>query len=297
MSKWAWLLNLLLLLLLEFTTFWAKINKSKGPILYFLCSFPWDLPSRPGSGAYYKREASQQCKSHPERGCREASTAQQRRSEEVSTQGHGEESQQREGPGHLLQQEQPERLLPEEPVCSVHCCCRRFRWVWQEVWWFSLVSLLWFLCVCLRLQVRSLVFLFVLTIFPWRRSNTLLFLESSWWECCRCSSSLSSSQVWLQVCSSPAWIEKCDQTNNRLDANTKTWLSGSGISSLDSKASGKMGARAVAYYMVTTLVAVFIGIVIVVIIRPGKGSRDSPVTKSGHIEPVQAADAFLDLIR
>uniref|UniRef100_A0A3P9KZ35 Amino acid transporter n=1 Tax=Oryzias latipes TaxID=8090 RepID=A0A3P9KZ35_ORYLA len=70
-----------------------------------------------------------------------------------------------------------------------------------------------------------------------------------------------------------------------------------GISSLDSKASGKMGARAVVYYMVTTLVAVFIGIVIVVIIRPGKGSRDSPVTKSGHIEPVQAADAFLDLIR
>uniref|UniRef100_A0A3P9J797 Amino acid transporter n=1 Tax=Oryzias latipes TaxID=8090 RepID=A0A3P9J797_ORYLA len=70
-----------------------------------------------------------------------------------------------------------------------------------------------------------------------------------------------------------------------------------GIASLDSKASSKMGARAVAYYMVTTLVAVFIGIVIVVIIRPGKGSRDSPVTKSGHIEPVQAADAFLDLIR
>lgn len=71
----------------------------------------------------------------------------------------------------------------------------------------------------------------------------------------------------------------------------------SGISSLDSKASGKMGVRAVIYYMVTTLIAVFIGIVIVMIIRPGKGSRDSPVTKSGNIEPVQAADAFLDLIR
>ncbi|KAM7409956.1 hypothetical protein PAMA_001441 [Pampus argenteus] len=70
-----------------------------------------------------------------------------------------------------------------------------------------------------------------------------------------------------------------------------------GISSLDSKASGKMGARAVVYYMVTTLIAVFIGIVIVMIIRPGKGSRDSPVAKSGNIEPVQAADAFLDLIR
>ncbi|XP_076583070.1 excitatory amino acid transporter 4 isoform X1 [Chaetodon auriga] len=70
-----------------------------------------------------------------------------------------------------------------------------------------------------------------------------------------------------------------------------------GISSLDSKASGKMGVRAVVYYMVTTLIAVFIGIVIVIIIRPGKGSRDSPVTNSGNIEPVQAADAFLDLIR
>ncbi|XP_071389600.1 excitatory amino acid transporter 4 isoform X3 [Centroberyx affinis] len=69
-----------------------------------------------------------------------------------------------------------------------------------------------------------------------------------------------------------------------------------GISALDSKASSKMGMRAVVYYMVTTLTAVFIGIVMVMIIRPGKGSRDSPMT-SGNIEPVQAADAFLDLIR
>ncbi|KAJ8278627.1 hypothetical protein COCON_G00056930 [Conger conger] len=70
-----------------------------------------------------------------------------------------------------------------------------------------------------------------------------------------------------------------------------------GISSLDSKASGKMGGRAVVYYMVTTFIAVFIGIVMVIIIRPGKGSRDSPAPSSGNIEPVQAADAFLDLIR
>ncbi|XP_069006515.1 excitatory amino acid transporter 4 [Embiotoca jacksoni] len=70
-----------------------------------------------------------------------------------------------------------------------------------------------------------------------------------------------------------------------------------GISSLDSKASGKMGVHAVVYYMVTTLLAVFIGIVIVIAIQPGKGSRDSPLSKSGNIEPVQAADAFLDLVR
>uniref|UniRef100_A0A3Q2FDW7 Amino acid transporter n=1 Tax=Cyprinodon variegatus TaxID=28743 RepID=A0A3Q2FDW7_CYPVA len=70
-----------------------------------------------------------------------------------------------------------------------------------------------------------------------------------------------------------------------------------GISSLDRKASGKMGVRAVVYYMVTTLIAVFIGIVIVMIIRPGRGSRDSPVVKNGNIEPIQTTDAFLDLIR
>ncbi|XP_032427226.1 excitatory amino acid transporter 4 isoform X2 [Xiphophorus hellerii] len=70
-----------------------------------------------------------------------------------------------------------------------------------------------------------------------------------------------------------------------------------GISSLDRRASGKMGVRAVVYYMVTTLIAVFIGIVIVMIIRPGKGSRDSPAVKTGNIEAIQATDAFLDLIR
>ncbi|XP_054907946.1 excitatory amino acid transporter 4 [Poeciliopsis prolifica] len=70
-----------------------------------------------------------------------------------------------------------------------------------------------------------------------------------------------------------------------------------GISSLDRRASGKMGVRAVVYYMVTTLIAVFIGIVIVMIIRPGKGSRDNPAVKTGNIESIQATDAFLDLIR
>lgn len=58
-----------------------------------------------------------------------------------------------------------------------------------------------------------------------------------------------------------------------------------------------MGVRAVIYYMVTTLIAVFIGIVIVILIKPGKGNRDSPLTNNGNIEPVQTVDAFLDLVR
>ncbi|XP_026522103.1 excitatory amino acid transporter 1 isoform X5 [Notechis scutatus] len=69
-----------------------------------------------------------------------------------------------------------------------------------------------------------------------------------------------------------------------------------GVSALDSKASGKMGLRAVVYYMSTTIIAVLIGIIMVVIIHPGKGSKEK-MHREGKIVQVTAADAFLDLIR
>lgn len=70
-----------------------------------------------------------------------------------------------------------------------------------------------------------------------------------------------------------------------------------GVSNLDSKATGKMGVRAIVYYIVTTFIAVFIGIVMVIVIRPGKGKRETPMSASGRADSVTAADAFLDLIR
>uniref|UniRef100_A0A8C9WJQ0 Amino acid transporter n=1 Tax=Scleropages formosus TaxID=113540 RepID=A0A8C9WJQ0_SCLFO len=69
-----------------------------------------------------------------------------------------------------------------------------------------------------------------------------------------------------------------------------------GMAALDSRSSGKMGMRAVVYYMTTTFVAVFIGIIIVLIIHPGKGSKEE-FGKQQKIEQVSPADAFLDLIR
>ncbi|XP_072243919.1 excitatory amino acid transporter 1-like isoform X1 [Leuresthes tenuis] len=69
-----------------------------------------------------------------------------------------------------------------------------------------------------------------------------------------------------------------------------------GIAALDSRASGKMGMRAVVYYTTTTVIAVFIGIVMVLVIHPGKGSK-AEFTNQQEIEQVNAADAFLDLIR
>ncbi|XP_028604121.2 excitatory amino acid transporter 1 [Podarcis muralis] len=69
-----------------------------------------------------------------------------------------------------------------------------------------------------------------------------------------------------------------------------------GVAALDSKASGRMGLRAVVYYMSTTIIAVLIGIIMVVIIHPGKGSKEK-MHREGKIVRVTAADAFLDLIR
>ncbi|CAH1772538.1 unnamed protein product [Owenia fusiformis] len=70
-----------------------------------------------------------------------------------------------------------------------------------------------------------------------------------------------------------------------------------GLAALDAKSSGKMGLRAVVYYMATTLIAVIIGIILVVSIRPGKldvsGTNQTVVSKPSEIS---AADTAIDLI-
>uniref|UniRef100_F1LR26 Amino acid transporter n=1 Tax=Rattus norvegicus TaxID=10116 RepID=F1LR26_RAT len=68
-----------------------------------------------------------------------------------------------------------------------------------------------------------------------------------------------------------------------------------GMASLDNKATGRMGMRAAVYYMVTTVIAVFIGILMVTIIHPGKGSKEG-LHREGRIETVPTADAFMDLV-
>ena len=69
----------------------------------------------------------------------------------------------------------------------------------------------------------------------------------------------------------------------------------SGLAGLDAKASGKMGVRALVYYLSTTFFAVVLGIVLVVSIQPGK--KDDVTEVEGETEPGNIADSFLDLIR
>jgi len=68
-----------------------------------------------------------------------------------------------------------------------------------------------------------------------------------------------------------------------------------GLAELDQKASGKLGLRAVVYYMSTTLIAVVLGIVLVIAINPGAKARNRNTGTQDR--EVRAVDSFMDLIR
>lgn len=70
----------------------------------------------------------------------------------------------------------------------------------------------------------------------------------------------------------------------------------SGLSAMDTKASGRLGVLTITYYLWTTFIAVIVGIVLVLIIHPGAGAEKE--SHHGGTGPVMtSADALLDLIR
>lgn len=70
----------------------------------------------------------------------------------------------------------------------------------------------------------------------------------------------------------------------------------SGLSAMDTKASGRLGVLTITYYLWTTFIAVIVGIILVLIIHPGTGSeKDNHHASSGPV--MTSADALLDLIR
>ena len=73
-----------------------------------------------------------------------------------------------------------------------------------------------------------------------------------------------------------------------------------GLSQMESHASGKIGLRAVIYYLTTTILAVGLGIGLVTTIEPGKfGSSKIDKSKLPEVSvaPSTTSDTFLDLIR
>ncbi|XP_073971376.1 excitatory amino acid transporter 1 isoform X2 [Rhodnius prolixus] len=70
----------------------------------------------------------------------------------------------------------------------------------------------------------------------------------------------------------------------------------SAIGSLDLSLSKKIGGRAILYYLVTTIIAVIEGIILVVIIHPGRGEFDATKAPPAA-RAITTVDTLLDLIR
>ncbi|XP_061098798.1 excitatory amino acid transporter 5-like [Conger conger] len=70
----------------------------------------------------------------------------------------------------------------------------------------------------------------------------------------------------------------------------------SGLSAMDTKASGRMGILTITYYLWTTFIAVIVGIVLVTTIHPGTGT-EKDTHHHGNGPVMTSADALLDLIR
>ena len=68
------------------------------------------------------------------------------------------------------------------------------------------------------------------------------------------------------------------------------------LATLDSKATGRIGRRTVLYYMGTMLIAVLLGIVLVLSIRPGERSKPEGIDENLS-RPYRVLDSLLDLLR
>ena len=66
------------------------------------------------------------------------------------------------------------------------------------------------------------------------------------------------------------------------------------VASLDTKTTGKLGKRTIIYYLSTTVIAVIIGVILVVTIRPGDTAVQHDKKPSRY---VNALDSILDLVR
>lgn len=70
-----------------------------------------------------------------------------------------------------------------------------------------------------------------------------------------------------------------------------------GLAGLDAKSSGRLGTRAMVYYMTTTVIAAVLGVVLVLLIHPGNPKLKANLGQGRKNDDVSSVDAFLDLVR
>lgn len=70
-----------------------------------------------------------------------------------------------------------------------------------------------------------------------------------------------------------------------------------GLAGLDAKSSGRLGTRAMVYYMSTTVIAAILGVILVLLIHPGNPKLKENLGEGEKNDEVSSLDAFFDLIR
>ncbi|XP_062246436.1 excitatory amino acid transporter 2-like isoform X2 [Platichthys flesus] len=70
-----------------------------------------------------------------------------------------------------------------------------------------------------------------------------------------------------------------------------------GLAGLDAKSSGRLGTRAMVYYMSTTIIAAVLGVILVLLIHPGNPKLKENLGQGEKNDDVSSLDAFFDLIR
>ena len=71
----------------------------------------------------------------------------------------------------------------------------------------------------------------------------------------------------------------------------------SAVANLDLSLSGKVARRAILFYLTTTFFAVVLGIILVILIKPGVGAEDEDEGGTGELRNVTTVDTLLDLVR
>ncbi|TRZ04419.1 hypothetical protein DNTS_013288 [Danionella cerebrum] len=70
-----------------------------------------------------------------------------------------------------------------------------------------------------------------------------------------------------------------------------------GLAGLDAKSSGRLGTRAMIYYMTTTIIAAVLGVILVLLIHPGNPKLKANLGEGKKNDEVSSLDALFDLIR